>query len=728
MINFYADPVNDDDAMKSLGVAVTMKITNIGTQGYPGVGKTSVLDLAMGKDPAPTRTSTDCVDPPLYHMMIKHEDSDEWEKVTTDEMFQMVCGAVKKKIEEMPPDSDEPMDAVGPSTSGGDACVTVTATTNEPTTQATTKHVTPVIEQVLPPLAGNSDPTPNLLSDHLPGPSHDSSSDSSNSVPPSIWFSVLMNQLTQKAGYEKSDIIFNSHWVFVNDCGGQPPFLDAAALFPLNSCLQIFALKLNESLDEKAEFSYYVNNKPAQIDECVLLTHKEVIETMAKSVASIEPPHTSSANEAVVAKFTIVGTFYDQINECSETLEEKESALKTLLKPYKHVRIGNDVILPLNASTKNAEARKSLTKKLQKLIFDKSNKITMTDDIRLCWFGFYLSLLEKAEKEEKVVLTLSECYKIGEFLGMDNNETKRAVRLFHKFGLIMHFDTPFANLQNFVIVFTKPVLKTVSQIISVSFLNRRFLKEELNIHVDSDDKEQLQKYGFLELSILKKCIDSKIEEKFMLGILKHVKIIAELPCEEYFMPCALSYAPENHNELEKLSAPHRLSHPWVIRLRQKRGARLVYIPIPVGYLPTLVVFLLTQDESCFSTNCKKRQYRNFINLQYSPGGTVYFVERHLQLEVYYSLCDDLPDQCSVIRRLVLNSIHQAEERLRIRQGVNTKVDCFLCFCGEGSPSAHQTCSYNPESKILECEIADGCCKRIDRMYSYWLGMLNPLYY
>ena len=728
MIIFYADPVNDDDAMESLGVAVTMKITNIGTQGYPGVGKTSVLDLAMGKDPALTRTSTDCVDPPLHHMMIKHEDSDEWEKVTTDEMFQMVCKAVKKKIEEMPPDeaeSDERMDAVGQSISDGYEIPEFSADEINKFLQAASRGeatiIHPVVEQVLPPLAGNSDPTTNLLSDcGLPGPSHDSFSDSSNSVPPSIWFSELMDQLTQKAGYEKSGIIFNSHWVFVNDCGGQPPFLDAAALFPLNRCLQIFPLKLDESLDEKAEFSYYVNNEPAKINECVLLTHKEVIETMAKSVASIEPPHIPSANVyPSLAKFTIVGTFYDKINQCSETLEEKVSTLETLLEPYMSFHVGSELILPLNAITQNTKERKDLTKKLQELIFDMSD-VTTEVDMRLCWFGLYLSLLTKAEKDEKVVLTLEECYTIGDFLSMSKDETKRAVQLFHNVGLVMHFDTPFANLQDYVIVFTKPVLKTVSRIISVPFLDLKFLKGQ-NIIVSSEDKKQLQYYGFLKLRTLKKCLDSKLTAEFLLDILKHVKIIAELPCEEYFMPCALSYASENHEELEKLSAPHKLSHPWVIRLRQKQGARLVYIPIPVCYLPTLVVFLLTQDESLFSTNCKKRQYRNFINLQYRLGGTVYFVERHLQLEVYYSFCDDLPDQCSVIRRLVLESINLTEKRLSFKKDDIIKVDSFLCSCGKGS--AHHTCAYNPLSGILECEETDEICASVDSKHLHWLGML-----
>ena len=80
-----------------------MEITNVGTQGYPGVGKTSVLDLAMGKEPAPTRTSTDCVDPPSRYLMIDSAtEGVEWENVTTDKMFKLMCEAMKKTIEDNP--------------------------------------------------------------------------------------------------------------------------------------------------------------------------------------------------------------------------------------------------------------------------------------------------------------------------------------------------------------------------------------------------------------------------------------------------------------------------------------------------------------------------------------------------------------------------------------------------------------------------------------------------
>ena len=45
-----ASAVDCNDAMDTLGLNVTMSIINVGAQGYPGTGKTSLLNLAMGKD------------------------------------------------------------------------------------------------------------------------------------------------------------------------------------------------------------------------------------------------------------------------------------------------------------------------------------------------------------------------------------------------------------------------------------------------------------------------------------------------------------------------------------------------------------------------------------------------------------------------------------------------------------------------------------------------------
>ena len=87
-----------------------------------------------------------------------------------------------------------------------------------------------------------------------------------------------------------------------------------------------------------------------------------------------------------------------------------------------------------------------------------------------------------------------------------------------------------------------------------------------------------------------------------IDILEHVEIAVAIDKEsEYFMPCALSYSPE--------ASVSNYYPPWVIRLRVRQGVKDVYITIPVGYLPNVIVFLLTEFSLQFSTDRCKRQYR-----------------------------------------------------------------------------------------------------------------------
>ena len=405
--SFYTDLVNPDDAKKSLGVTVTMEITNIGTQGYPGIGKTSVLDLAMGNDPAATRTSTDCVDPPSRYLMIDSTDSVgvRWENVTTEKMFEMVCEAMKKTIDENLSEPNKPTIIASQSTSD-----------TEQATLIATEQLSPANNSIQ-----TSDLDLNSTINLSPDISHDSSPDSSTQPfpdPAHSSFDLFPELFYQLSGSRSSGVIFNSHWMMVTDCGGQPPFLDAAALFLRNSCLQIFPVKLNEPLSKIPEFTYYNEGVLASFDEdCVpYLTHKQITETLAKSVASIQPPYTPSATKCPKgAKFTIVGTFKDEAHKCSESIEDKESILKDVLEPYEpfRVQLGKKVILPVNAVAIDTDTKKERTESAKKLrrLLEKAN-VSMKVVVKLRQFGYLLSLLTIAENkdEPKAVLTLDECY------------------------------------------------------------------------------------------------------------------------------------------------------------------------------------------------------------------------------------------------------------------------------------------------------------------------------
>ena len=642
----------------------------------------------------------------------------EWENVTTDKMFEMVCGAVKKTILESPLDkalvhSDKPAVAALPV-----AMDTSSLAAND---TAAEYDPTPVGNELVPPtpppaaavaVAGSGDHIPAVAE-----PSLDPYSPVANVG--FTWFPDLLKELYSS---RSSGVIFNSHWMMVTDCGGQPPFLDAAALFLRNSCLQIFPLKLNEPLSKIAEFSYFFSGKSANCDQFdVVLSNQQIMETLAKSTASIQPPYTPSATECPKgAKFTIVGTFEDEAHHCSETVAEKETILKQVLEPYKafRVQLGSKVILPINAVAMDTETKKERTesaKKLRRLL--KKANVTMKVEVKLRWFGFLLSMLTIAEKDGKAILTLSECYRLGDSLGMYKSETMKAIQFFHDISLIMHFDTP--KLRDSVIIDTKPVLNKLSRLITLSFLDEDFLaKHYEDIVLPDGAKELLQHRGRFTRSTLESCVEfsESIPLQFFVDILEHVKIVAAIDqTSEYFMPCALPYANEMPDS----------SHPWVIRLRVRRGVDKEYVPIPVGYLPAILVFLLTMFPDHFCLNCCQRQYRNVIKLDYGPGGVVCLVERHLQLEVHYSCCSikKLRKECKIIRNNILKSIRMTEEKLHIREGAITKVDSFLCSCGEGSrPRVQHICAYNPETQIVECEETREVFV-LEAHHQLWLGVL-----
>ena len=71
--------------------------------------------------------------------------------------------------------------------------------------------------------------------------------------------------------------------------------------------------------------------------------------------------------------------------------------------------------------------------------------------------------------------------------------------------------------------------------------------------------------------------------------------------------------------------------------------------------------ILLSISSLFSTDRRYRQYRNMIKLRYKRGGFVYLIERHLQLEIYFSFYEQLLRECATIRNLVLESIRLTEK-------------------------------------------------------------------
>ena len=87
----------------------------------------------------------------------------------------------------------------------------------------------------------------------------------------------------------------------------------------------------------------------------------QLLESLAKSMSSFLPSLSQSSGCCGNARFAVVGTFADRIDECaSESLEDKNTSLAQSLKAYERLRINykGKAILPINAVTSDNADKK----------------------------------------------------------------------------------------------------------------------------------------------------------------------------------------------------------------------------------------------------------------------------------------------------------------------------------------------------------------------------------
>lgn len=504
----------------------------------------------------------------------------------------------------------------------------------------------------------------------------------------------LLDQLPTATGsYIVLDV--DVQWVCTVDCGYQPQFLDVAPLFLPSQPFRLITCKLNEKLDDKSSFHKQ-------------LTNLQLIESLAKATST--NPLLSSYPES--PNVMIVGTFKDKIMECPyETIEDKNAKLQQSLKNLGVRNEDGEIIFPVNTFNPDNEfGRKKDAMKLQREITKSGGAIT--EDVPIRWFGLLLHLLYEAQKEDKAVFLLSDCITAGRSLKMDTEETLKALLFFHNHNVLMHF--PNTKLDKYVFVDITPVLENLSLLLGVSFFDKDMLKKIFPRNLPRSYRD-LKDYGCFRKKMLENhfVFSGLLTAGVLLSLMEHLMLVApieRLQAREFFLPSALSYA----SELDISKLQKRLHDPWIVRLNSVFD---VHVPIPNGLFPILAVHLLLS--SSFSTEKGSLQYRNALCFSYAKGGHVYIIEGHLQLEVYFSRAEYLPEECPVIRDAILKSMSVAEKQLHIPFGSITKHDAFLCTCIKG-PSRH-ICVYYHHSQLAQCEKTGRPCE-LKLQQTQWLHL------
>ena len=657
-----------------------MCVSNLVVNGSPGSGKTCVVNLSVGEPAPDVRNSTGCVETPVRAIAqgTIFANGTRLQKLQTEEMLHMVCQAMKHKVDEIK---------------------------REQVDQKKPRH------REVP----GSTPATQQFASSTPSMSDESTKATSDDKEESL--QVFAKLVVEISSAEASTEFLTAHLVLTIDSGGQPHFMDVAPLFLRNSSLFLITVKLNERLDSKPKFNYFINGQPIEMSNTELQpTNLQLIEQLAKSISSLQLSTTPSSDGSEHAKFMIVGTFADKAGDCQgETIADKNTKLRDRLKDYEAERIdaGNDVIFAVNAVTTDPDKRREAALRLQDKITNTPGT-TIKTRIKMRWFGLLLHLLDEAEKNKVSIIPLEEVLAAGRSLQMSRDETLQAIAFFHKLNLLMYFSTD--KLGSIVFIDVKPILSNVSNLIGISFIDKNKLDKIFIPNLPADAQRLLRDYGRFSREILDSSFhfSAPLTTDVFLDLLEHLCVIARIEREcltSFFLPCALPHAPE-----DILRKKEQITSLWIVSLQTERAIGSVDVPIPKSYLPTLVVHLLNSSD--FKADLKSRQYRNLMSIRYVRGGCVFLIERNLQMEIYYPCADDdeeISKDCSFIRSAIMNALVEVEKKLHFIPGVLIKNDAFLCSC-DGS---RHICVYNKDRKRTYCDRSDKL-RKLNQQQQYWL--------
>ena len=489
---------------------------------------------------------------------------------------------------------------------------------------------------------------------------------------------------------EGSTELFESHWIYAVDSGGQAAFLDISpALLRYNS-VNILTHKLNEELDKEVEFYYSINGKQIGNPMKRQVTNRQLLEASFRSLTSVLPPTLPSSVPCSLKDplCLVVGTFKDKSGYCTESLDDKNVILLSSLKGYKEITYvyrtaGEKIIHPLNAISRSDDEEKLADEIRQKI-----SQSYIEADIPIRWFLFRLEL-EMSKKTSEDIISKSDCIKIGSVLDMNENDVVAALKYYHDLTIYLYFPEV---LPNVVFLNPQPLLNTLSTLISISFADAVDSLDQ-SICITLGAYEKLKKKGIFSLDLLtshllSQCFSDTFSAENFLKLMEYLFIISPLPHKpgEYFIPCVLPTT----NSLDSLRESFTKNvNPLVLSWNER--------PLPQGLFPALVVNLISCKHAIkfILSQTDKQQYRNAIYLSCtSLGGAVLLIDAIYWLEILYT-CPQ--NKCHRIREVIKEGISAVVDKFHFLDSLKYPKECFHCsVCN----TTEHVCHLSEDKSIL----------------------------
>ena len=626
---------------------VSAKVMKILIIGAAGVGKTHLFHLLLNGAPPEVRHSTPVMEKPVLVIQTALRSNSSLKNVTDQELYELLAYTVNTaaRLKNAAGRADSPSSShfnLASREASGD----IKSTLNNvdvglhiyddeyvDSSNVNNPHLLTEVEEPKMQLVNNSDDPPELLK--------------------------VEEQLVPYIANTKDAVpVLDVDWIYFIDSGGQPQFHQLLPAFMHHTNLNIFVLRLCDTLNDHPTVEYYDEGGTCIYSTPSLLTNKEILQRCAQA--------TQTVDQDGVSKLLIVGTHRDQEDQCrGETRDSKNEKLLELLTPSMEDHLmyftgdGTELIYPLNVKDPSEDDRK-LTNELCQAIGSMKDLLD-PQKIPLRWLVFHQEIQALSKKKNVVVLSLQECSQVAIRLHMVD-DTKTALQFFSDLSVILYYPSILPN-----VVFTNPqcILDIISEIVKFVAFDRKRHFNGMLVRANHEGiiSEKLLEYLRIESPKVYSTCKGIIEPKDLIGLMVHLGIASK--CEngdEYFMPTLL-------NTLDPQGGQDILSHclnPIApMALYHEKGW------FKCGSFTFLITSLLSSNKwklakkgaklCCVYSNCVKMCFNKSCIVTLMDNAS--YIEIHLDGDV-----DVLKEECPNIKRSLLEA---NEDGVQI---------AFLCPC------------------------------------------------
>ena len=508
--------------------------------------------------------------------------------------------------------------------------------------------------------------------------------------------------------------LFKLQMILFLDTGGQPQFHELLPAVSHNVSLVMLFVKLNERLDAQCCTAFTDEEGKWFQEQCPsLLTNEQVLvqfvhTMMCKPLAQCEGRH---------AMFMVIGTHKDLVDQCDETLAQKNERLASLFLPaLEEVLImnGDKVIFAINALEPDKEDEKCFD-----LIRHKVSEVGLALEqvTPMSFLMFQNDLIRYGQEHGKRVVSMDECEAIAGRLKMDRQGLEAALIHFNMLSMFLYMPSV---LPGRVFLDPQMALDSVNRVLGHSYKVGCGAVPGLAPAESRLWKEGVVTSEMLDGDMFSSCfVAGLFEAKDALKLFYSLYIAAPLSESEFIMPAMLQTLLTDAAK-QYLPAPSEHVAPLLLHFHKSRIASGVFCSTHTCMRSKY------GWKTCYEVKRGKKVpaclYRNAVKLQH-PSKPIELTFIHAQK--HFEVCVDaaqavLPGVCPQIRDMLLDAIDSAA---RVFRYTNSRASiAFQCPC---CPDDVHTATPTDDLSHLKCTITESISRApLTEGQKVWLGR-NP---